>query len=195
MLPEYLSREYIEPFKLSKEELQMYPNAIDLINHSKGISIQYENQCFLYLQKQDLDSFIIGPHLVDFMLGKNPDLGGVVRPDAILLKIYGSQATLTGMAEFKSGNGIGYDNKFDNKLKGFKNLLERFRNNPDMLPEMLFYAIGEHFDSPGEIAIPSDKEIEITFLSPFHHGVLYDASAAPFPVTYFRIPVPEQVAA
>lgn len=194
MLPEYLSREHIEPFKLSKEELQIHPNAIDLVNPSNGTSIQYENHCFLYLQDKTPDSFVIGPHLVDYMMGKNPDLGGVVRPDALLMAIDGTQATLTGMAEFKSGNGNGYDVKFDNKLKGFKKLLDIFRTNPGMLPEMLFYAVGEHFDSPAEIVVPPDEEIEITFLTPYRHGLLYHATAVPFPVTYLHTSLPGRAA-
>jgi hypothetical protein len=195
MLPLYLSREYIEPFQISKGALQIHPNAVDIINPSNGISIQYENLCFSFLQTQAQDSLVIGPHLVDFMIGRNPSLGGVVRPDAILLTMQDKQAILTGMAEFKSGNGIGYNNKFDNKLAGFEKLLEKFREIPTLLPEMLFYAVGEHVDTPTNIVVPPDEEIEITFLSPFRHGVLYDASAAAFPVTYFRVPLPEQIAA
>lgn len=131
------------------------------------------------------ENLVVGPHLVDYMFGKTPYTAGLVRPDALLLTTQRNQMTLTGMAEFKSGKGNG----FTNKLDGFTVLLEKLRQQPHMLPEMIFYTIGEHVNMPGDIVIPPDEEIEVTFLSPFEGGVLYDASISPFPVTYFRVPL------
>jgi len=192
MLPEYLNRRIITNHEIKKNLLQIHPNAIDLVNKSERRSVFYENTCFDYLQRQAQDSWVIGPHLVDCMFGKNPALAGLVRPDALLLTLRKDKVTLTGMAEFKSGNGNG----FTNKLNGFTVLLRKLKKEPRLLPEMIFYTVGQHIDdTPTNIFIPPDEEIEITFLTPFKNGVLYDASAASFPVTYFRIPLEEQPAA
>lgn len=190
MIPEYLIKKDFAEIEISQNLLQIHPNAVDLINISTSRSAVYENHCFSFLQRRAREDLVVGPHLVDYMFGKTPYVAGLVRPDSLLLTKQGNQVALTGMAEFKSGKGNG----FTNKLDGFTVLLEKLRKQPHMLPEMIFYAIGEHVDTPESIVIPPDEEIEITFLAPFEEGVLYDASTSPFPVTYFRVPLLEQIA-
>jgi hypothetical protein len=187
MLPEYLGS--IEIHDIQEESLRISPNAIDLVNESGKVSTLHENNCFFYLKERVQDGVVIGPHLIDFMFGKTSKIAGLVRPDALLLNKIGN--TLTGMAEFKSGKSNG----FTKKLEGFTILLEKLRQQPELLPEMMYYTLGDYIETPENIVIPPDKEIEITFLAPFEKGVLYDASTSPFPVTYFRIPLPNPVAA
>lgn len=184
MLPDYLIGRGIDEPEIPRTFIQIYPHAIDLVNGSENRSAVYETRCFSFLQERMQKGMLVGPHLVDYMFGNDPSAGGLIRPDALLLTTIEDESVLTGMAEFKSGKGNG----FERKLDGFALLLEKLRQKPSMLPEMIYYAVGEYIETPASIVIPPDEEIEITFLSPFEGGVLYDASAAPFPVTYFRVP-------
>jgi len=174
--------------RIPSYSLQKFPNGVDRIIEKRGISLVYEELCFIDLNRKLTQGFAIGPHLIDYIFtSKRSHLGGLVRPDAMLLKNEGGNVFIDRMYEFKMGDKDSYRRKIPGKIEGFSLLSEKLREYPDFLPNRLALTIGEDYYIPPEIEVP--KNIPITFYFPD-----YRESTSPA-IDFRMLPQPQFAAA
>ncbi len=160
-------------------KLIIVSKGIDLIGkrtHSNGDS--YEEEGFVEIMKRNQRFIGVGPHMLDEALGRR-HLSAEARPDALLLS---RNFCLMEMVEFKSGRSNG----LHRKVEGFVSLLERFREDPDLLPgllnDVLLDSGVEDHEFP-RIHIPINQIIIVRFVSPYPRDPIPDGRL-PFKVRF-----------
>jgi hypothetical protein len=111
------------------------------------------------------EGLLLGPHLIDNIFGRGY-LVDTHRPDAILLtdEPNGSMK-IAGMWEFKSGKVKG---DIPQKIRGFKRMLDKLRNDPTYFGQKVRDAIADHYPSiPPDVIIPPAEQVNLTFITSF----------------------------
>ena len=140
-------------------------NGVDIIRPYDEPGYVYEDDCFEALSYSFPDHYIVGAHLLDYMLTKDKALNSVKRPDAIFLKYMDGKTVISGISEFK----LYPYTDFDAKLDGFSKFLGVLRSDPERLPINLKLAIGNFIKIPNEIHAPPDGRItktQVTLITP-----------------------------
>ena len=168
------------------------PRAMDIVVKQKTQQQLYEDTCFEYLRDTLPNVFLLGPHYIDWALGKSR-MSGEGRMDAIGVVPSENGVALRLIAEFKSGKANG----ILKKMKGISYTLDRFRENPQMLQEIL-NSLEPNIIFPN-IYIPSDSNIQFRFISPHRKQTVTEPlpfdvhfeevapMGSPIPVTLFAV--------
>ncbi len=157
-------------------------NGIDFITPNAHPAFLYETHCFRVIAAKFAPDFVVGPHLVDHILGRDRTFSQMTKPDAFIFNRTNSCLTLKALAEFKSGVRL----RSERKLTGFTHLLRKIRSTPGFLPYTLNRAIGELIDIPKHIYIPDDQQISVVFVGRHPCGTLYQ-NGSKFSVSYLLI--------
>ena len=152
----------------------------------------YEDSCFEYLMDMYPNAFLLGPHYIDWVLGKS-GWADEARMDSMWFAPSGDGVALRGLSEFKSGKANG----IIKKMHGISNTLDQFRRNPVLLANIL-NSLDPNIVFPN-IYIPSDPNIEVRFISPTRKqkiteplpfNVYFDEvpfTGTPIPITVFAV--------
>ncbi len=168
------------------------PRAMDIEVERKTKQQLYEDSCFEYLMDMYPNAFLLGPHYIDWVLGKS-GWADEARMDSMWFAPSGDGVALRGLSEFKSGKANG----IIKKMHGISNTLDQFRRNPVLLANIL-NSLDPNIVFPN-IYIPSDPNIEVRFISPTRKqkiteplpfNVYFDEvpfTGTPIPITVFAV--------
>lgn len=180
---------YREPLvaPISPDQLVVFKNGIDTrLKRSRGTPFLYEELCFQSITSDSPTTVVLGPHLLDQMLGAYPETVHKSRPDAIhFSKTAENVWILQQLFEFKSGFNL----YAERKLYGFSQLLKNLRKQPLLLPHLLQDTLAEYDDLPASITIPEDTNLHVTFISPQDH--CQPDVATDFHIGVTKLPLPK----
>jgi hypothetical protein len=160
------------------DERYLYRNAnfLDVKAKNYDDGYKYETHCFKQLamgERKRINSFLLGPHLIDNVLPKAISSGG--QPDTIYFNIHSeSEWQIAELFEFKLGKTI---NGVEKKLRGFSTLLSELRLHPELLPRILKATIPILENKfPDRFDVPEDKDVRVKFVSPHDMvgGVIFE---------------------
>lgn len=125
--------------------------------------MNYEDACFRSLVEREQNLFLLGPHLLDTVVGTTCTAPYVGCPDIMGFEVNSeSQWTLKVFYEAKYGS----DRRTVRKLNGLSSLLRELRRDQSYLPQLLTEAIGNYVSVPSTILIPEDEEMVVYLVSP-----------------------------
>lgn len=150
-------------------------NGMDISRPTDDPGYLYEDLCFKAIAERFPDHFIIGPHIIDYISGQNSFFRHMKVPDILFLQganpeemddtgryIGPESVILSGFAEFKSGKNL----RLQRKVDGFMIFLDRLRQNPGALPNILNKTFGDYVDIPHRIIVPENDQFQISLVRP-----------------------------
>lgn len=181
-------RELFQPLPNTDTDvpLVIYPNALDARIKKTTGSAQYETHCFEILCHLFPDDFVIGPHVIDWLLGGDSGYSNLVRPDGLVFTVSEETPILTHIIEVKSGKSL----DLTRKVQGFSVLLKRLRNYATFLPHRMQECLGDYLTVPSHFIIPSDEHIAVVFMSQHYDALSYSPTTI-FPfraINFLKIP-------
>lgn len=169
------------------------PSCQKLVAYGRGLDkprtywhdgANFEDKCFKHIGQSTLPPhLVLGPNVVNDVLGSRTT-ASLAKPDAIEFRVYSTASwIITQLHEIKGGKNL---NKKE-KLKGFSELLQVFREFPMLLPTALGNTIGNQLTTPSTIIIPPDNAITVSFMSPYCQNTQIVNNSA-FPQRYQIFP-------
>lgn len=178
---------YIDSVWITYGDFDSQPCGIDFEIATDLAPFRYETLCFRELRSRVArypdGRFCIGPHLIDYLLWQS-SFRYLVRPDAFIMTDCGKTWLLTDICEFKYCRSL----DLTQKLRGFSQLLSSLRDSRSELLQAMSAVMGSMITIPGEIVIPKDREINVTFMAPLAGGAS-DTNPTEFRLSYWRLPL------